>query len=137
MGSTKGKKHMSQHDASRLDERAQLDADDHDEDDEPELPAEPPGPAAAEDLEAATAGWLRRGYMVRYRDPYLLQLMRREPPGWREAVLLGLATAAAVAAVAFGLHAYQRRLWHVVTLVIRPDGRIVTHQIRAPRRPAP
>ena len=122
---------MGQPDASRIDDRAGAE-------DEPERVT---GDAAAQPakfaMQAAVAGCLRRVYTLRYRDPYLSQLMRREPPGWREALLVGLAGLAAVTAVALALRAYRRRLWHVVTLVIRPDGRIVTHQIRAPRPPAP
>jgi hypothetical protein len=100
-------------------------------------PADSPPPSPERDLQTAASGWLRRGYVVRYHDPYLLQLMRRERLGWREGLLLAAAVVAAGAAVSLGLRAYRRRLWHVVTVVVRPDGRILTHQIRAPRPPAP
>src|SRR5260221_187702 len=33
-------------------------------------------------LEAAAAGWVRRGYVVRYQDSLLMQLIRRELFGW-------------------------------------------------------
>jgi hypothetical protein len=122
---------MGQHDASRLGDSTQTDEE------ERSPPTDPPPPPPERDLEAAASGWLGRGYIVRYRDPYLLQLMRRERPSWRDALLLAAAAAAAGAAVSLGLRAYRRRLWHVVTLVVRPDGRILTHQIRAPRPPAP
>lgn len=121
---------MGQPDASRVDEHA------HGDDDE-EMPPAATRRAPGDGIEAAAGGWMRQGYAVRYRDPYLLQLIRREPPGWREALLLALAGGAAVAAVTLVLRAYRQRLWHVVTLVVRPDGRIVTHQIRAPRPPVP
>jgi hypothetical protein len=124
-----GSKHMGQPDASRVDEHAYGD----DEGTPPADTQHVPGGG----IEAAASGWMRQGFAVRYRDPYLLQLIRREPPGWREAVLLALAGGAAVAAASLALRAYRQRLWHVVTLVVRPDGRIVTHQIRAPRPPAP
>ncbi len=121
---------MGQHDASHVDDHPGGEPGEPDEPDEYMT-------SSRDAMAAAAAGWMRRGYVVRYRDPYLSQLMRREPLGWREALLLALAAGASIAAVIFALRAFRRRLWHVVTLVIRPDGRIVTHQIRAPHPPAP
>lgn len=95
-----------------------------------ELEAQPPA-----FLSRAATGWVRQGYRVRYSDAFLIQLIRRGRPG-REALpfialgLLGFIGAAAALAVAL-----SRRPWHVVTLAIGPDERVLTHQQRAMRPP--
>jgi hypothetical protein len=86
-------------------------------------------------LEAAAAGWVRRGYVVRYQDSLLMQLIRRERLGWRAFGWLALGTSIAAALLALG--AFRGRRWHVVTLVQRPDGRVIMHSQRAPRPPSP
>lgn len=119
---------MGQHDALRHDETA----------DEVERDTPPHGrrlDAHEQALNRVVTGWARRGYAVRYRDPYLVQLVRRERPSWRGwsvvALAVGVAAAASVVMIA------RARKWHVVTLVIRSDGRIMMHQQRSPREPAP
>lgn len=105
-------------------------------DDNDELPA----PPTAEDtaaLEAAVTAWQRRGYHIRYRDTFLIQLVRRDRPGWSSGPYLALFIATLIAAVAALVVALQRRPWHVVTLVIGPDRRILTHQQRSPHPPEP
>ena len=88
-------------------------------------------------LEAAAAGWVRRGYVVRYQDALLMQLIRRERPGWRAFGWLALALGTGIAAALLALGAFRGRRWHVVTLAQRPDGRVIMHSQRAPRPPAP
>jgi len=88
-------------------------------------------------LEAAAAGWVRRGYVVRYQDSLLMQLIRRERLGWRAFGWLALALGTSIAAALLALGAFRGRRWHVVTLVQRPDGRVIMHSQRAPRPPSP
>jgi hypothetical protein len=88
-------------------------------------------------LEAAAAGWVRRGYVVRYQDSLLMQLIRRERLGWRAFGWLALALGTSIAAALLALGAFRGRRWHVVTLVQRPDGRVIMHSQRAPRSPSP
>lgn len=99
---------------------------------------ESPERASPEDtaaLEAAAAAWQRRGYQIRYRDLFLTQLIRRDRLGWRSGPFLALAIATLIASVAAFVVALQRRPWHIVTLVIGPDRRILTHHHHAPHPP--
>lgn len=108
--------------------------------DDPNEPDEPDDSAAPQDtaaLDAAATRWQRKGYRVRYRDPFLVQLIRRDQPGWRSAPFLALAIATLIAAVASFVVALQRRPWHVITLVIGPDRRVLTHHHRSPHPPEP
>ena len=88
-------------------------------------------------LAAVAAAWQRRGYQIRYSDPFLIQLIRRDRLGWRSGPFLALAIATLIASVAAFIVALQRRPWHVVTLVIGPDRRVLTHHHHAPHPPAP
>lgn len=83
------------------------------------------------------SAWMRRGYRVRYRDTYLIQLIRRRRPGLRSSPYLALALAALGLAVAAWIAARRRRPWHVVTLVAGPDGRVLTHHHTSPQPPEP
>ncbi|HZC78385.1 MAG TPA: hypothetical protein VE258_11590 [Ktedonobacterales bacterium] len=87
-------------------------------------------------LEAAAAGWVRRGYVVRYQDSLLMQLIRRERPGWRAFGWLALALGTSIAAALLALGAFRGRRWHVVSLVQRPDGRVIMHSQHVPAPPA-
>lgn len=88
-------------------------------------------------LSRAALNWVRRGYRVRYSDAYLIQLIRRGRLG-RESVLLlvvallGFAGAAAALAIALA-----RRPWHVVTLALGPDERVLTHEQQSMHPPEP
>ncbi|HEX8036420.1 MAG TPA: hypothetical protein VF510_21360 [Ktedonobacterales bacterium] len=88
-------------------------------------------------LSRAALNWVRRGYRVRYSDAYLIQVIRRGRLG-RESVpllvlaLLGFAGAAVALAIAL-----TRRPWHVVTLAIGPDERVLTHEQRSAHPPEP
>lgn len=88
-------------------------------------------------LSRAALTWVRRGYRVRYSDAYLIQVIRRGGLG-RESVLLlvlallGFAGAAAALAIALA-----RRPWHVVTLALGPDERVLTHEQRSAHPPEP
>lgn len=101
-----------------------------------ELPGDAP-PEVAAALEAAAAIWQGKGYRVRYRDAFLIQLIGRGRVGWRSAPFLALAAAALIASAAALAIAFQRRPWHVITLVAGPDRRILTHHLSAPHPPAP
>ena len=103
---------------------------------EPEEP-EPTPPEGGATLRAAAATWRRRGYRMRYRDAFLIQLLRRRRPGLRSAPYVALTVAALGLALAAWIAALRRRPWHVVTLALGPDGRILTHTHTAPRPPAP
>lgn len=94
-------------------------------------------PEGSTTLRAAAAMWVRRGYRVRYRDAFLIQLLRRRRPGLRSAPYVALTFAALALAVAAWIAALRRRPWHVVTLAIGPDSRILTHSQTTPRPPAP
>jgi hypothetical protein len=88
-------------------------------------------------LERAAAGWIRRGYTVRYRDPHLIQLVRRGRPGcsgWLLVVLALPLMGLAIALVVIGL---RRRYWHTVSITATPDQRIITHRQWAPNPPEP
>lgn len=88
-------------------------------------------------LQTATAAWIRRGYRVRYRDTYLIQLIRRRRLGLRSSPYMILALAALGLALAAWIAALRRRPWHVVTVVRGPNGRILTHHHTAPQPPEP
>lgn len=79
-------------------------------------------------LDHAAAGWTRRGFTLRYADPYLAQVVRREGLRARDMGLLALAGAVALGCVALTIAIMRGRPWRVVTLVARPDGRIQMHQ---------
>jgi hypothetical protein len=74
---------------------------------------------------------------VRYRDAFLIQLLRRRGPGLRSAPYVALTFAALALAVAAWIAALRRRPWHVVTLAMGPDSRILTHSQTTPRPPVP
>lgn len=79
-------------------------------------------------LDHAAEGWIRRGFTIRYADPYLVQVMRRE--GLQPRDIGALAAVGAVCAVCLVvvLAVIRGRPWRVATLVARPDGRIQMHQ---------
>ena len=79
-------------------------------------------------LDHAAEGWTRRGYTLRYADPYLAQVVRREGLRTRDMGLLAIAGAIALCCVALAISIMRGRPWRVVTLVARPDGRIQMHQ---------
>lgn len=79
-------------------------------------------------LDQVAEGWTRRGYSVRYADPYLVQVVRREGLRVRDMGLLALAAAAILCGVALVVAIFRGRLWRVITLVARPDGRVQMHQ---------
>lgn len=88
-------------------------------------------------LRSVAMTWMRRGYRVGYRDAFLIQLRRQGRPGWRSASFVALALAAQGVAVVAWFAALRCRPWHIVTLVIGPENKILTHHQRAPRLPAP
>lgn len=79
-------------------------------------------------LDHAAEGWTRRGYAIRYADPYLVQVVRREGLRARDMGLLAVAGAVALCCLVVAIAILRGRLWRVVTLVARPDGRILMHQ---------
>lgn len=79
-------------------------------------------------LDQAAEGWTRRGYTIRYADPYLVQVVRREGLRVREMAALALAGAVSLCCVVVFIAVLRGRLWRVVTLVARPDGRVQMHQ---------
>lgn len=103
---------------------------------DPDEPDHRPSESSAT-LRAASATWMRRGYRVRYRDAFLIQLVRRGRPGPRSAPYIALSLAALALAVASWIAALRRRPWQVVTLALGPDDRILTHTQTSPRPPAP
>lgn len=103
---------------------------------EPDEPDDMP-PEGSATLRAAADVWIRRGYRVRYRDAFLIQLLRRRRPGLRSAPYVALAFAAVGLAIAAWIAALRRRPWHIVTLVLGPENRILTHRHTGPRPPAP
>lgn len=120
--------------------RAPSDTAEHSDAHPDQQPDESPDNAPPDDtaaLDAAAATWQRKGYRIRYRDPFLIQLIRRDRLGWRSAPFLALALATMIACVAALVVALQRRPWHVVTLVTGPDRRVLTHHLHAPHPPAP
>ncbi len=83
-----------------------------------------------EALQRAAASWERRGFQVRYRDEYLVQLIRQSRPRW--ALVVGV-----VALAMLALALLLRRRWVVVSLTTAPDGRIITLRQSATHPPAP
>lgn len=79
-------------------------------------------------LRRATQRWLRRGYTVRYSDPFLTQLVRRTGMGWVGWALVGLSAPCFGIALWLLLRALQRRGWHVVSITITPEGRVLSHR---------
>lgn len=87
-------------------------------------------------LRRALAVWYRRGYRLLYCDASLAQLAR--PAATRQTTLrLALALLILVLPVLLVLRLLARRWrrWHVVTLTIGPEERIVTHEMWSPRLP--
>ncbi len=75
-------------------------------------------------LNDAVAYWQRRGYRVTYRDAYLVQLLRRDAP-YGVLTVIALAVIAAIAMTS--LVRRTRRRWHIVSLAVTEDGRVVAH----------
>ncbi len=99
-----------------------------------------PTPPAAQDenrpLANAVERWRSRGYTVRYDDGLLVQLRRRETPGWRTLILLLLALGAfGLGAALLWLAWRSARRWSVVSLTQGPDQRIITHRQLTNRPP--
>lgn len=88
-------------------------------------------------LSRAAVGWVRRGYRVRYSDAYLIQLIRRGLPGRESLPFIALALLGFVGAAAALAIALSRRPWHVVTLAMGPDERVLTHEQRSTHPPEP
>lgn len=80
-------------------------------------------------LRQAAARWQRRGYTVRYSDAFLVQMMRRTGIGWMGWALVALALPCLGAACWLFARALRRRGWHVVSLTITPDGRVLSHRL--------
>ncbi len=80
-------------------------------------------------LDGAVSLWKRRGYSVRYRDEYLVQLVRRAWPVMA-CVLVTVAAAGGVALAWRMCHS-----WYVVSVAVGPDGRVVTHRQRSGHPP--
>ncbi len=94
----------------------------------------PPGGTGAR-LDRATRSWEWAGYAVRYRDPFLVQLIKRgQPDFWLLVPLVALGMLAAALIIAL-LRRLLRARWHVVELTETPDGRIITHQMWSPQPP--
>jgi hypothetical protein len=100
----------------------------------PDDAADESGGEADTRLERAARQWMRRGYTVRYRDPYLIQLIRPWRPFWLLVPLIASGVLALTLIMALVRRLLSRR-WHVVTLTEAPDGRVITHQMQAPRPP--
>ncbi|HKV83774.1 MAG TPA: hypothetical protein VJN88_04415 [Ktedonobacterales bacterium] len=86
-------------------------------------------------LDQAAEGWTRRGYVIQYADPYLVQVVRRERPRTRDIGVFGVVGVVMGACVIVVIAVLRGRLWRVVTLVARPDGRILMHQQRTHHPP--
>jgi hypothetical protein len=94
-----------------------------------------PSATRNEQLDAIANLWKRRGYRESYVDEYLVQLVGRARFGWASLpYLMVKALALAIAVVAF-IEALRHRPWHTITLVRRPDGRIISHTQRSPHPP--
>lgn len=82
----------------------------------------------SEDLRQAARWWTRRRYHVSYADAGLVQLSRTTLV-YRESIAPFAAAAVlgalAVALIALGV---RRRAWHVVSITVTPDHRIITHR---------
>jgi hypothetical protein len=88
-------------------------------------------------LERAAAGWIRRGYAVRYHDAHLIQLVRRGRPGCASWLLIALGVNLVGLAVALVIIGLRRRYWHTVSITATPDQRIITHRQWAANPPEP
>lgn len=86
-------------------------------------------------LDQAAEGWTRRGYVIQYADPYLVQVVRRERPRTRDIGVFGVVGVVVGVCVIVVIAVLRGRLWRVVTLVARPDGRILMHQQRTHHPP--
>jgi hypothetical protein len=96
-------------------------------------------PRAPDDpLDRAVARWTSRGYMLTYRDAYLVQLARHEDLRRVAAPLLAsvCGVVVLVTALRWLLSAFGRPPWDVVTLTLDPDGRIIMHSQRTWRSPS-
>lgn len=86
-------------------------------------------------LDRAAHSWMKNGYTVRYRDRYLVQLVKRRRPNvW---LLVPLAVLGFSGSVLFIMLVRRllRERWHVVELTVTPDWRIIMHKMWAPRPP--
>lgn len=86
-------------------------------------------------IERAAAGWLRRGYTVRYRDAHLVQLVRAGRPTCLGMLLIALAAPALALAIVLLLQGLRRRNWHTISITVTPDHRVITHRQWAPYPP--
>lgn len=81
-----------------------------------------------EPLRRAAQRWQRRGYTIRYADAFLTQLVRRTGIGWIGWVLLVLAVPPLALALWLLTRVLRRRGWHVVSLTVTPEGRVLSHR---------
>ncbi len=90
-------------------------------------------PWTSDPLGLAADSWLRRGYRRRYQDDHLVQLAAPvEGPTSRDLLLaLGVGALGGIGS-ALGLLAYfhltRRGRWHVVSLLLTPERRVLTHR---------
>jgi hypothetical protein len=86
-------------------------------------------------LDQAARSWVKKGYSVRYRDSYLIQLVKRRWPAfWLLVPLVALGVAAVMLIVSLARRLLGAR-WHVVELTETPDKRIIMHRMWARRPP--
>jgi hypothetical protein len=86
-------------------------------------------------LRRAAAGWLRRGYVVRYEDPHLIQLVRAGRPTWQGMLLIAFAIPFMALSILLVIRGLRQRMWHTISIARTPDDRIVTHMQWAPSPP--
>ena len=86
-------------------------------------------------LDRAARPWLKNGYTVRYRDPYLIQVFKPYRSDlWLIVLAVGFGTSVVVLVIAL-VRRLLRTRWHVVEFTKTPDERVITHQLWAPRPP--
>jgi hypothetical protein len=90
------------------------------------------GQRASDPLGPAADAWLRRGYQPRYQDAQLVQLAAPVLGPTARELLLALGVGAlggitsALGALAY-LHLTRHGRWHVVSLLLTPERRVMTH----------
>jgi hypothetical protein len=84
-------------------------------------------------LQSAARSWVRQGYRVEYDDEHLVQLAAPfhglSPRDLLLASLVGIGMGALGTLAALGLLRRSRRhRWHIVSLVLTPERRVLTHE---------
>jgi hypothetical protein len=95
------------------------------------------GGGQRERLLRAAESWTRRGYDVRYSDSSLVELARRRASQPLRDLQVALAAALGAGLLAAGvtLALLRWRRWHIISIALTPEHRVLTHARWMPTPP--